>query len=210
MIRIKELRKKEKITAKQLGETIGVAESTMSLYENGKREPDHDTLIKLADFFDVSVDYLLGRSDHTEKKTPGVRIPVYGDVAAGIPILAIENYDSDDPDDWEEITQDMARNGDHIALRIHGDSMEPKISNGDVVIVRLQPDVESGEIAIVRVNGDDATCKKIKKTPEGSCSSQPTPSMSLCFTVRKMSVTFPSPSSARWSSFERSFKRSQK
>ncbi len=167
MIRIKELRKKEKITAKQLGEAIGVAESTMSLYENGKREPDHDTLIKLADIFNVSVDYLLGRSDFTEDQPAGVRIPVYGDTAAGIPILAIEDFDSDDPDDWEEITPEMARSGEYIALRIKGDSMEPRMKTGDVVIVRLQPTVETGDVAIVRVNGDSATCKKVKKTPEG-------------------------------------------
>ena len=45
--------------------------------------------------------------------------------------------------------------------------MEPKMSSGDVVIVRKQPDAESGDIAIVCINGDEATCKKIKKTPEG-------------------------------------------
>ena len=45
--------------------------------------------------------------------------------------------------------------------------MEPKISNGDVVIVRKQPDVDSGQIAIVCVNGDHATCKKVMKQPGG-------------------------------------------
>ncbi len=45
--------------------------------------------------------------------------------------------------------------------------MEPRMVNGDVVIVRLQPDACDGETAIVMVNGDEATCKKIKKTPEG-------------------------------------------
>ena len=45
--------------------------------------------------------------------------------------------------------------------------MEPKISDGDVVIVRRQPDVDSGDIAVVLVNGDDATVKRIKKSPQG-------------------------------------------
>ncbi len=164
---IKSLRKKHNLTQKELAQKLFKSESTVRMWELGKSEPDLETINKLSVIFGVSVDCILGRSDYSVDHPAGVRIPVYGDVAAGIPILAIENYDSDDPDDWEEITHDMARNGDHIALRIHGDSMEPKISNGDVVIVRLQPDIESGEIAIVRVNGDDATCKKIKKTPEG-------------------------------------------
>ena len=92
---------------------------------------------------------------------------MYGNVAAGVPILAVENFDSNDPDDWEEITEEMASTGEYFALRIHGDSMEPRMQEGDVVIVRLQQSIETGDIAIVRVNGDEATCKKIKKTPEG-------------------------------------------
>lgn len=63
MIRIRELRKQRKLTAKKLGEIMNVAESTISLYENGKREPDYNTLNKLADYFDVTVDYLLGRDE---------------------------------------------------------------------------------------------------------------------------------------------------
>ena len=52
-----------------MGVEIGVAESTMSLYENGKREPSHDTLQKLANFFNVSIDYLLGRSESPVPET---------------------------------------------------------------------------------------------------------------------------------------------
>ena len=61
----------------------------------------------------------------------------------------------------------MARNGEHFALKIKGDSMIPDIKNGDIVIVRVQPDVESGETAIVKVNGDDATCKRVVKHKTG-------------------------------------------
>lgn len=63
MLRIRKLRKEKGYTMKQLGEAIGVAESTVSLYENGKREPDNETLKKLADIFNVSVDYLVERSN---------------------------------------------------------------------------------------------------------------------------------------------------
>lgn len=57
--------------------------------------------------------------------------------------------------------------GEYFALQIRGNSMEPKFSAGDVVIVRKQSDVNSGDIAVVLVNGDDATIKKIKKRPDG-------------------------------------------
>lgn len=62
-MRIRELRKAKKVTMKELGNMIGVAESTMSLYETGKRKPDPETLSRLADYFNVSVDYLLGRNE---------------------------------------------------------------------------------------------------------------------------------------------------
>ncbi len=162
MIRIKELRKAKKITAKELADYIKVAESTMSLYESGKREPDFKTLLAISERLDVSVDYLLGNDISPTHAKKGVKIPVYGSVAAGVPIEAIT-----DIDDYEEIPEDMARTGEFAALKIKGDSMEPRFTEGDVVIVRIQETIENGEIAIVFVNGDEATCKKIKKTPDG-------------------------------------------
>lgn len=73
MLRIKELRKNRGLTAKQFAEEIKVAESTVSLYENGKREPDYETLKRIADFFNVSVDYILGRTDESEQtKKPAI------------------------------------------------------------------------------------------------------------------------------------------
>ena len=99
---------------------------------------------------------------YLDAKPKAKRIPVYGSVAAGIPLEAIQ-----DIEDYEEITEDMARSGKYAALKIKGNSMLPRFTPGDVVIVRLQDDVDNGDIAIVMVNGDEATCKKIKKTPEG-------------------------------------------
>jgi len=63
MNRIRELRKQKDLTMKDLGNQIGVSESTVSLYENEKRQPDQDTLLRIADYFQVSIDYLLGRTD---------------------------------------------------------------------------------------------------------------------------------------------------
>lgn len=63
MNRMRETRKQKRMTMKQLGQIIGVAESTISMYETGKHEPDNLTLVKIADALDVTIDYLLGRSD---------------------------------------------------------------------------------------------------------------------------------------------------
>ena len=81
MERIKQLRKEKALTMKQLGVAIGVAESTISLYENGKRQPDNETLSKLADFFGVSVDYLLGRENSLslDKQLEGIDFALYGE-----------------------------------------------------------------------------------------------------------------------------------
>ncbi len=157
--RIKQLRQSKSITQKELSEMLYKSESTVRMWELGKSEPDLEMLKKIANFFNVSVDYLLNDGLVTKR---GVKIPVFGNVAAGIPIDAIT-----DIEDYEEITEELAASGEYVALKIKGDSMEPKMSQGDVVIVRVQPTIESGEIAIVLINGDNATCKKVKKTEEG-------------------------------------------
>ena len=58
--RIRELRKAQGLTMKELGTVVGLAESTISQYETGKRQPDNETLLRLGEFFGVSVDFLLG------------------------------------------------------------------------------------------------------------------------------------------------------
>ncbi|MDY2966346.1 MAG: S24 family peptidase, partial [Megasphaera massiliensis] len=69
--------------------------------------------------------------------------------------------------DYEEITPELAATGEFFALQVKGDSMEPTLRDGDVVIVKKQPTVDSGDIAIVLVNGNDATVKEIKESPAG-------------------------------------------
>lgn len=172
MNRVKELRKLNNISQQKLASMLNVHQTAISQWETGRTSPDIQTANTMAKLFNVTLDYLLGsevstKSTPTSPKSRATRIPVYGCVAAGIPIEAIDNFDSTDPDDWEEIDEHMSKDGEYFALRIKGDSMEPKMSSGDVVIVRKQPDAESGDIAIVCINGDEATCKKIKKTPEG-------------------------------------------
>lgn len=67
MFYLRKLRKEKNITMKQLANYLKISESAISQYENEKREPDYNTLCKLADYFGVSVDYLLGRTDLNEE-----------------------------------------------------------------------------------------------------------------------------------------------
>jgi repressor LexA len=69
--------------------------------------------------------------------------------------------------DYEEITPQMAATGEFFALRIRGQSMEPRMLDGDVVIVRQQNDINSGEVGVFLVNGDEATVKKARKQDDG-------------------------------------------
>ncbi len=164
--RLKQLRNERKINQRELAKYLKVAPSTISMYENGQREPNFEVLEVLADFFNVDMNYLLGKTDKTTKllidKPQGLKIPVLGTVAAGIPISAVE-----DILDYEEIPLAWQNQGEFFALKIKGDSMEPRMESGDVVIVRQQSDANSGDTVIVLVNGDDATCKKLQKTDNG-------------------------------------------
>ena len=168
MKNIKNLRKELKLSQSEFAAMFNVHQTAVSQWEQGRTVPDIDTAIRIAEEFKVSLEYVLDKTNlrlesaEISKPSSGIRIPVYGKVAAGIPIDAIE-----DIIDYEELSEEMASHGEYIALQIKGDSMEPKISEGDVVIVRLQSDFNNGDTVIVLVNGDEATCKKIKKTPEG-------------------------------------------
>lgn len=160
MNHLKAARQAKHMTQTDVANYIGLTQGAYSNWERGETKIDGVQLSRLAELFEVSVDYLLGKTDIPGNKY--IRIPVLGRVAAGIPIDAIEEVI-----DWEDISADTAGGGEYFGLQIKGHSMEPKISDGDVVIVRRQPDVDSGDIAVVLVNGDDATVKKVKKSPQG-------------------------------------------
>lgn len=167
--RIKDLREENGLTQEDLAKKLGISKSTIGMYETNKRKPDTTTKEALADLFNVDMDYLYGRSNIKNKTaqiielaSSGVQIPVLGFVRAGYPIYAEENII-----DYEEISNIMAAKGDFFGLRIQGNSMEPRMFENDVVIVRKQPDIESGEIAVVLVNGDEATVKKVIKSENG-------------------------------------------
>lgn len=157
---LKNARKAARLTQAELASKIGITQSGYSDWERGETKIDSASLAKLSEILEVSIDYLVGKTNSPGNKY--IRIPVLGRVAAGIPIDAIEEII-----DWEDISATAAADGEYFGLVIKGRSMEPKISDGDTVIVRKQPDVRDGEIAVVLVNGDEGTVKKIKKGPHG-------------------------------------------
>ncbi|MBQ5898252.1 MAG: helix-turn-helix domain-containing protein, partial [Oscillospiraceae bacterium] len=160
----KNLRKDNNLTQAELAKKLGVAPSTVGMYERGQREPDFETLEKIANYFSVNMNTLLGKENETDiaSGSLGIKIPVLGKVAAGIPITAVENIL-----DYEEISSEMASSGEYVALKIQGSSMEPRMFEGDVVIVRVQSSVEHGEVAVVMVDGSEATVKKVQFLSNG-------------------------------------------
>lgn len=156
---------KNSLSQTDICNTLGIKMPTFSDWVNAKTYPRIDKIELMANYFGISKSDLV--EDHSSfneshPRLKGVSIPVYGRVAAGVPIEMIE-----DIIDTEEITEEMARTGEFFALQIHGDSMEPRMKEGDVVIVRKQEDAESGETVIATVNGTDATCKRLRKYRDG-------------------------------------------
>lgn len=149
-------------TQLELAEYMQVSQATGSNWCKGLKMPRMSKIDMICTFFSIERSDLLNESSPANPKKCGVVINVLGRVAAGIPLEAIE-----DIIDTEEISEEMAKTGEFFGLQINGDSMEPKFSKGDVVIVRKQDDAESGDIVIAMVNGDDATCKRLKKYQKG-------------------------------------------
>lgn len=149
-------------TQLELAEYMQVSQATVSNWCKGLKMPRMSKIDMICTFFSIERSDLLNESSPANPKKCGVVINVLGRVVAGIPLEAIE-----DIIDTEEISEEMAKTGEFFGLQINGDSMEPKFSKGDVVIVRKQDDAESGDIVIAMVNGDDATCKRLKKYQKG-------------------------------------------
>lgn len=171
MNRIKELRQSKKLRQSDLATKLKVSQATLSNWESGRYEPDFDTLRMMSDYFQVSVDYLLGR-EMTQNISPtsdALRVPVLGVIQAGVPIDAIE-----DILDWEEVPSAWGSGGrEYFGLRVRGDSMYPKYLDGDTVILRKERTCDSGDDCAVLVNGDAATLKQVILAEDGSLELRP-------------------------------------
>ena len=160
--RIKLLREEKKIRQDELAKVLSISPSAVGMYERDEREPNDEITLKLAEYFGVSTDYLLGKSDNRNSDVPISKIPILGTVKAGYDWLAEENIV-----DYITLKENIPNVGEYYALRITGDSMLPLLAEGDLVIVHDQDDVESGQTAVVLINGEEATVKKVIKTKDG-------------------------------------------
>lgn len=167
--RFKYLRNKKDLSQQELADLLGISKSSVNMYERGEREPGLETLELIADFFNVDMDYLLGKSECPNKYAYNQnndninysnifpvsvkRFPMLGNIACGKPIYAEEDHES-------YILANSNIKAD-FCLVAKGDSMiNARINDGDVVFIHSQPTVENGEIAAVII-GDEATLKRV-------------------------------------------------
>lgn len=165
--RIKLLREELGLKQEELAKKLSVSPSAIGMYERDLREPNNELTLKIANFFNVSIDYLLGRSD---ARTPDLKeklflIPIVGKVAAGKPLLANENIEGYLPID--PLMYHLTSPNGFFFLQIQGESMNKLIKNGSYALIKKQDYAEDGDVIVAIVNGDDeATVKRYKQLNE--------------------------------------------
>lgn len=167
--RLRVLREDLGLKQDSLADLLDVNRASISLYESNKRTPSQKILMKYADIFDVSTDYILKGHQTPVEGQDYITINVYGSIPAGIPIEAIE-----DISDTEDLSlKEYDRNKTYLGLVVDGDSMYPKYLDGDTIIIEKTPDCESGTDAAVYVNGYDVTLKTLIKNDNGTITLMP-------------------------------------
>jgi len=162
--RMKQRRKEIGLSAEKVAERLGVSPATIYRYEKGDIEKvPVDIFAELAKILQTTPAYLMGWEEQPEPKKPTIPpgfqpmpemdwVPLVGRIACGTPITAEENV--------EQMVCVPSRWHSTFTLTCKGDSMEPRIHDGDLVAIRSQPEVEQGEIAAVRI-GEEATLKHV-------------------------------------------------
>lgn len=171
--RLKLAREAKKITQEEIAKILGVTKSVISRYESGTNDPPTENLIVMAEKYGVSADYLLGLPTQL-RESPApynalpsgaipigdlVKVPIYGTIRAGQPMLAEQNIIG-----WDWTPAEDVRGGRYFYLIVKGDSMiGARIADGDLVLVREQPTLESGQIGVFLVGDDEATVKRFHR-----------------------------------------------
>ena len=162
---LRTLRIKAGMNQKELAKKIGCAKSTISMYENGAREPNFETLEAIADIFNVDMSTLIDRKQSQNQNNsitilPSDKIfmrPLFDSVAAGFGAPADNTVLSYIPtyiNNGSE--QDL-----YIWVNVQGDSMSPLIDDGSKILVKKQDSIDSGQIAVALIDGEDAVVKKV-------------------------------------------------
>lgn len=166
----KKLRKDKHLTQTELAEILHVEQTTISKWENGISVPDHSSLKNISEFFCVSLDVLLGINEINNVSplilgSAFIRIPVYGEIPAGIPI---EMIDTSYIEDYEDISTELLKgNKKAFCLKVKGESMMPKFEDGDVLVLLQQEDCNTGDYCAVSINHTECTFKKVIKHKNG-------------------------------------------
>ena len=163
--RLRELRKSRNMTQPQLAQLLGIAKSTVSMYENGRREPDLETLEAIADIFNVDLNSLASKKERSVIPNGFYPVPStskrprLGVISCGNPIDTPENFDGyDDVPDMFDCD---------FTLVCEGDSMiGARICDGDIVYIKQQPTIENGQIAAVLIDGEEKLLKRVYITEE--------------------------------------------
>ena len=151
--------KRNKINGKELAQKMGVSKQTVSTWVNGLNVPRTDKLDLLCTILDCDRNALLMRSAATDLFEIPVprqcRLPVLGRVSAGPGVIAEEDIIG------YESTDAKYDNGEYYYLQVSGDSMSPKIDDGDLVLVHRQTSVDSGTVGVFSVDGEDGFVKRV-------------------------------------------------
>ncbi|MFW5991569.1 MAG: LexA family protein [Halanaerobiaceae bacterium] len=138
--RIRKLRKENNFTLRELGEKLNMSFSILAMYERGERTPPVDKLLMLADFFSVSVDYLLGKSDNKKYLS--------NDIAA-----ATGDYIVKEDRDCKAIINSPKK--DFFCIKVEDDSMKDcRILKGDYVCIKRDVKIRDGDVVLL-VNKKD-------------------------------------------------------
>ena len=163
--RIKNRRIELGFSVDKLADLLGKNRATIYRYENGEiRDMPTPILEPLAKALKTTPADLMGWSTQTVNSEvfSVTRIPVVRRVAAGLPLDA-----ADEIIEWIAIPDSMASSDTYFGLKIKGDSMEPGIQNGDIIVCKKQEDAEDGQIVVALINGNDGVCKRLKKYDNG-------------------------------------------
>ncbi len=155
-IRLKELRKKRKLTQSGLAELLGVTQQAIAKWEAARALPEPSAITRLADLFAVSSDYLLGLTNSLLPAGTFSGVRIIGSVKAGYGGLANEEDMGTAPAAVEDAEQ-------YRYLVVRGDSMAPLIREGDLALVRLQTTLRNGELGVFIYQGEEATLKKYRR-----------------------------------------------
>lgn len=163
MNRIKQLRNEKNIKQDVLANLLNLEVAGVSKLETGRVPLKDEYIIKLSEYFNVSTDYLLGKSNiRNSENNQELKIPVLGVVKAGYDWLADENVIG-----YVSVNDKTLKGDGFFALQVKGISMVPEIYEGDIAIVKKQNDFENGDYVVALINGDEATIKKAYKNDTG-------------------------------------------